>query len=373
LLVDPQLAISTNPPAKLNFFLEVVRRRGDGFHDIDTVMSPIDWCDRLTLRRTLEPGIRLRCDWSPSKSAMAKQLGLNDSEAAILDIPSGPSNLVHQAIEKFAQAFSIPYGWECQLEKEIPAGAGMGGASSDAASALLCAAALCNVDASDDRIDQIAAEIGSDVPFFLGQKGSNTAGSSSENQSASVGGQSSVQYGDQASQNEYLSHRPQLDASMPVISTRIPYQAARATGRGTKLQPVSIGTSPSLVVAFPGVNLSTAKVYQHCQVPATPLSADGFLQAWKLGDHAAVDSLMTNRLAEPARKLSNQIDEMLESMWHYGARTCQLTGSGSACFAIVDSAEAAIRMAKQMRDAGSQLARPSTLTSVPAQLRFQRI
>lgn len=291
----------------------------------------------------------------------------------MLDIPEGPSNLVYQAIQKFAQSFSIPNGWECQLEKQIPAGAGMGGASSDAASALLCAAAICDVDASDPKIDQIAATIGSDVPFFLGQRNAATKEADGKPDAESSELRSLAKTVEANSQPDHLSQGSQVDNSRPLFVNRTPYQAARATGRGTALQPVSVGVRPSLVVAFPGVNLSTAKVYQHCRVPESPESADVFLEAWESGDPTKFNARMMNRLAEPARKLSHQIDEMLESMWHSGARTCQLTGSGSACFAIVESAEAATRMAEQMQASTGWMTKAVTLANVPAQMQFQRL
>ena len=119
----------------------------------------------------------------------------------------------------------------------------MGGASSDAASALMCAAGLCGLDEKSEDLHEIGARIGSDVPFFLGPM--------SDHQSSDG-----------------------LDSQV---------FAARAQGRGTLITPVSIGFQPHLVVVFPGVSLSTAKVYGESQVPNDPISADQFLNAWKRG------------------------------------------------------------------------------------------
>jgi 4-diphosphocytidyl-2-C-methyl-D-erythritol kinase len=361
LSIDPQLVVTTRPPAKLNFFLELLRRRDDGYHDIDTVMAAIDWCDRLSVRRTVEPGIRLHCDWSPSRAAIAGRSAVDINDAALLDIPTGESNLVQRALSEFVQTFSIGGGLECWLEKQIPAGAGMGGASSDAASSLLCAAALCQIDAASPKIYEIASRIGSDVPFFLGSACQPSQPSSSHPSSSHPS----------SSQRVSQSDAPQS-----------PYFAARAQGRGTEIRTAAIGFHPHLVVAFPGVCLSTAKVYGECQVPEFPTPADAFLQAWKNGNQHKFLSLGLNRLAKPARKLSHQIDEILESMWRCGARTCQLTGSGSACFAIVGSAREARKMAKRLQatrylqatNSGTRvLARTTMLTRVPAQLEYRHI
>ena len=267
-----------------------------------------------------------------------------------MQIPTDESNLVCRALADFTQRFSISGGFECWLDKQIPAGAGMGGASSDAASALLCAAGLCGMEARESELAEIASQIGSDVPFFLGPKG--------------------------------------------VSPTQPPAFAARAQGRGTQITPVPIGFCPHLVVAFPGVCLSTAAVYRESTVPETPQSADSFLNAWELADQRGFNRYQMNRLAGPAKKLVPQIDEILESMWRYGARTCQLTGSGSACFAVVPTARVAATMTRQLQAAHSAtskadhevdlranktvanpgiLVRATTLRSVPARVDYRKV
>ncbi len=152
---DEQMVASTQAPAKLNLFLELVRRRNDGYHDIDTVMVPIDWFDDLEIRRRRDQGVGLNVGWLPSFSAMAKSLGLDpESEAArkLLSIPTDESNLVCKALNRFAQIYRIEGGFDARLGKRIPAGAGMGGASSDAASALRCAATLCGIPSNDEPL-----------------------------------------------------------------------------------------------------------------------------------------------------------------------------------------------------------------------------
>lgn len=314
---DNCLVASTRAPAKLNLFLELVRKRDDGYHDIDTVMVPIDWYDDLQVRRRTASGVGLVADWLPSREEFAASFGINaNSDAAdrLLSIPTDESNLVCKALNRFADVFAIDGGFDAELLKRIPAGAGMGGASSDAASAIRCAAALCDVPMDSPELTTIAAEIGSDVPFFLGL-GANSDGAADK---------------------------------------RI--AAARATGRGEVLTEVAIGRPIDLVVVYPSVSLSTGKVYGASQAPKTPQTADGLVRVLSaLDDLAGADlrdvlgETMLNRLSDPARLLAPQIDEILKSVWRMDVLACQLTGSGSACFAVVESPERAKRVAEQLQ------------------------
>ncbi|MDG2222441.1 MAG: 4-(cytidine 5'-diphospho)-2-C-methyl-D-erythritol kinase, partial [Rubripirellula sp.] len=202
----------TYPPAKLNLFLELLDRREDGYHEIDTVMVPVNWCDELRIRATAEAGIRLQVDWSPSLSEVARQLQIDPGgELAknLLHLPTDESNLVYRALDRFQDCFSVGGGFEVQLSKQIPAGAGMGGASSDAASALRCAAVLHQVPLTDPQLRELAAEIGSDVPFFMG-----------------------------------------IDGLEPIA-------AARGTGRGEHLRRLDVADPVSAVVVYPAISLST--------------------------------------------------------------------------------------------------------------------
>lgn len=312
------LVASTRAPAKLNLFLELVRKRDDGYHDIDTVMVPIDWYDDLRIRRRSMAGVDLTANWLPSRDQFAQSLGLDaDSAAAnaLLSIPTDESNLVCKALNRFADVFAIEGGFDAELIKRIPAGAGMGGASSDAASALRCAAVLCDLPTDSPELIAIAAEIGSDVPFFMGLPANS---------------------GDRSGSG---------------------IAAARATGRGEVLTDIALARPIDLVVVYPSVSLSTAKVYAASQVPETTQTADMLIRIlstfhdWGGQDlRGVLAGAMLNRLSDPARLLAPQIDEILKSVWRIGVVTCQLTGSGSACFAIVESPERAKRVAEKLQN-----------------------
>ena len=104
------------PPAKLNLFLELLARRPDGFHEIDTVMIPIDLRDELQLQRIPDHRIELQVQWLPSAQSVAQRLGIKpDSPTGreLLDIPSDESNLVHRALAAFRDAFEIKDGFCC--------------------------------------------------------------------------------------------------------------------------------------------------------------------------------------------------------------------------------------------------------------------
>ena len=137
-------------PAKINLSLRVLRRREDGFHDIHSLMVPLALEDTLTLTKDpdLAPGEIVFTCTDPT-------------------LPSDASNLAVRAIQSLsAHCGGLP-GLRLHLEKRIPHGAGLGGGSSDAASALAGVNTLCGLGLSIDTLSSIAAGIGSDVPFFL--------------------------------------------------------------------------------------------------------------------------------------------------------------------------------------------------------------
>ena len=133
-------------PAKLNLFLEVLGRRPDGYHEIETVMVAISLCDTLTFRDDPSGAIRLRC-----------------SDPAL---PVGADNLVIKAADRLREATGCRRGAEIDLTKVIPAQAGLAGGSSDAAATLAALDRLWDLRLAPERLDALAAEVGSDVPFF---------------------------------------------------------------------------------------------------------------------------------------------------------------------------------------------------------------
>ena len=140
--IETQIQIAA--PAKLNLGLEVIGRRDDGFHEIATIFVAIDLCDRLTL--TLSDELELICDD---------------------DALAGSDNLALRALEVLREETGYRGGARVELSKRIPAAAGLGGASSDAAAALIGGRDLWQSDLSDAQLHSMASRVGSDVPFFL--------------------------------------------------------------------------------------------------------------------------------------------------------------------------------------------------------------
>lgn len=135
-------------PAKINLSFEIKGRREDGFHEIETLMAPISLSDRLTIER--------------SKATNGIQFSCDDSS-----LPSGDDNMVVRAARLFQKTTKTGGGIEIALEKKIPHGAGLGGGSSDAAATLLGLNELFETRFKQKELVALAAQIGSDVPFFI--------------------------------------------------------------------------------------------------------------------------------------------------------------------------------------------------------------
>jgi 4-diphosphocytidyl-2-C-methyl-D-erythritol kinase len=137
-------------PAKINLSLRVLRRRSDGFHEIETLIAPISLCDEIQIERCSgKKAIEFQCD-DPS-------------------VPKGDENLAVRAANLFFERTNIDSGISIELKKKIPHGAGLGGGSSDAASTLLALNDLFGTKLPLQTLSKMAEAIGSDVPFFIFQ------------------------------------------------------------------------------------------------------------------------------------------------------------------------------------------------------------
>ena len=139
-------------PAKLNLYLEVLGRRRDGFHELETLMAPVRLYDLLR--------------WSPADGFSFRLHPASDPSASRLT-PTDDANLVVRAARRLADETGVrPHG-RFELCKRIPPGSGMGGGSSDAAAALALANAAWQTGLSRVHLASLAAELGCDVPFFF--------------------------------------------------------------------------------------------------------------------------------------------------------------------------------------------------------------
>ena len=139
--------LTLKAPAKVNLFLELIKKRADGYDELVTVFHAINLCDILRFKKTNDGKIKLTCS---DKS-----------------LPLGDKNLVVKAAKLLQQKKNIKYGATIYLKKNIPSGAGLGGGSSDAATTLCALAKLWGTNSSISELCKIGAAIGADAPFFI--------------------------------------------------------------------------------------------------------------------------------------------------------------------------------------------------------------
>ncbi|AGX87265.1 4-(cytidine 5'-diphospho)-2-C-methyl-D-erythritol kinase [Candidatus Symbiobacter mobilis] len=238
-------------PAKLNLFLHVLGRRADGYHVIESAFVLIDWHDTLHFE--------LRSDGQMSRTDLGG-----------VSLP--PDDLTLAAGRALARKTGCTLGVHITLEKRIPLGAGLGGGSSDAASTLLALNQLWGLDLDIDTLQEIGAELGADVPFFLG--GHN----------------------------------------------------AWVQGIGERLTPIRI-PQQSFIVLKPPMGVDTAQVYAHPKLVRDHAHA-------RLEDFLADPfGFGTNDLQPVSEELCPQVYTAL-SWLHAHGFAARMTGSGSAVFAV---------------------------------------
>lgn len=140
-------AVTRKAPAKINLGLDIVGRRADGYHLLETVFQTVSVYDCLTVSHRTQAGISLTC--------------------SVKNVPCDATNLVWKAAKAFCRAAEITPQFHIDLEKHIPSQAGMGGGSTDAAAVLLALQELTGVTLPQEQLLQIAVKLGADVPFFL--------------------------------------------------------------------------------------------------------------------------------------------------------------------------------------------------------------
>ena len=134
-------------PAKVNYRLDVLGKRSDGYHDLRMVMQRIDLCDDITITRSEIPGVRAACGRD--------------------GVPDGPGNIAWRAADALLKAAGRTDGLDIAITKQIPVAAGLGGGSSDAATVLMGVNELLGLGFSTERLMEIGVTLGADVPFFV--------------------------------------------------------------------------------------------------------------------------------------------------------------------------------------------------------------
>ncbi len=282
-------------PAKLNLGLAIVGRRADGYHLLDSVFAPIALCDALEIEvEAGGEGVRLEC-----------QPPLDPELPALLhQIPAGPENLVHRAARLFCERSGYRAGITLRLAKAIPAGAGLGGGSSDAAAVLRGLARLSGLDPGPDELARWALELGADVPFFLDPK------------------------------------------------------PARVRGIGEQIEPLEGVPALPVLLVNPGKTLATADVYRRADQLAGALTKHTpgstmpalFSKARDFRDVGpALRDLLINDLEPAARALCPSLARIAERLGGLGATAVSMTGSGATMFGVFPSERAAHEAADRWR------------------------
>lgn len=269
-------------PCKVNLLLNVLGRRSDGFHEVETLLYPVAWCDELA--------------FDPAPGGIA--LSCNEKK-----LPTDSHNLVFRAAEKFFAASKISAGVKIRLEKRIPLAAGLGGGSGNAATTLLALNELFEKPLAAEKLFEIAASLGSDVPFFLQGK------------------------------------------------------PALAVGRGEKIRPLE--SFPALagrafLLIHPGFGISTPWAYQNlARFPAALNGQTGraqkLISLLQAGPLPAAAAGFYNSLETPAFEKFPILKLFKEFLLAHGAPAALMSGSGSTTFAICENIAAAESLAEKFK------------------------
>lgn len=279
---NPQTTrVVKHAPAKVNLYLEILGRRSDGFHEIETLMAKIRIFDTIVFESLSSNELRFELKGPSGNHAKHRDL--------VTEVPRDSTNLVVRAIELLRKYSGTKLGASVHLHKRIPTAAGLGGGSSDAASALLAANQGWQLGLSVRELHQLAEKLGSDIPFFL-----------------------------------YPS---------PAI----------CRGRGEDVETVKLAGRLDLVVIKPPVELFTANVYNKYVTSQTQLNLR------KTGIENFHEVELSNHLQPAAESLTPWIRKMAKLFDHLGVPKHQMTGSGSAYFGICGNAVTARRIASFIR------------------------
>ena len=275
-------SLRCHAPGKINLGLRVVGRRADGYHELVSLFAPLDFGDDIEIAVSESPTLEVEIEL----------------EGASQEIPVDASNLACRAAKSFAEAAGLRYRIGLRIEKRLPAGAGLGGGSSDAGAVLRALRDLFPGALDGSRLAGLALELGADVPFFL-------------------------------------DPRPAL-----------------VSGIGERIQALDGLPSLPVLLANPGVALATADVFRTFAAirPALtksptdrrirPLSGAAD-PGWTFAGAAGLS--LENDLEPIAVRLCPPIARLQRQIRAAGAQAVGMSGSGATVFGLFESAEAAKR------------------------------
>ena len=266
--MDP---VTVFAPAKINVFLAVTGRRKDGYHDLVSVVAPLDFGDTLKFEPDREGAFSLVSD---------------DSE-----LPCDDSNLILKAARLFRERSGWAGGGRFMLQKRIPMGAGLGGGSSDAVAALKALNTAAGRPLDDRRLAEFSAEIGSDCPLFFISKPTVIRG-----------------------RGERVDRLPETVGS-------------RLSGRSLIL------FKPAFAISTPWAYRTLAAAAPGSYLPAE--SAEDRLSGWVETADAPAEALLFNSFESPAFLKFPALPALLGELRERFGAAPLMSGSGSACFAFV--------------------------------------
>lgn len=276
--------VQIRAPAKLNLYLDVLGKRPDGYHEIETLMCPISLYDQVTVWPTSQSEIVFNLEVDDPGTRHANSETRSEIDDPAWQIPVDSSNLVYRAAELIQQGIGTKLGCEIHLKKRIPAAAGLGGGSSDAAAtAVACQLAWGQWDR--DLAESVCAALGSDIPFFLGDP-------------QGIG-------------------------------------MAWATGRGENCQLLYAKPALEFLVTHPPAGCSTRDVYANFHQLGGPRGGKKIIEACKAGQTQKIGAELFNALQSSASSSSMWVERQLKLLSDNGQRFVLMTGSGSSCFALL--------------------------------------
>lgn len=270
-------------PAKINLTLRVVGKRADGYHLLDTIMVPVSLYDEIEIHQ-LHRTVSQRCG-APSLIAIR----CNHAQ-----VPLGPDNIAYRAAELLMRKAKIRHAVVIRIRKQIPVGAGLGGGSTDAAAVLIGLNRLWKLRLSVRQLEQLALQLGADVPFFIRAK------------------------------------------------------PARARGIGEKLRLLPKVRPRWLVLIYPGFPVATAWVYRNLPSKLTKVSVNTSI-ATPLESLDKLDKLLINDLEQVTVRRYPEISRVKSLLSLAGAAGVLMSGSGSSVFGVFESKRLAERAFRRMR------------------------
>lgn len=282
--------VVVHAPAKLNLFFEVLGKRPDGYHEVESLIVPVALYDTLSFTAEADGPLRLEC---------RPVSGLWGADGTWLgEFPQGDENLVVRAVELLRRRAGVRSGGTLRLVKRIPTAAGLGGGSSDAAAALAAANAGWGLGWSWQELAHLGAELGSDVPLFFAQG--------------------------------------------PAV----------CRGRGERVEPVAAFGTLHFVLVRPPVGLSTAAVYRACTPGEPARNVQPLVEALAGGNLGELGRRLSNRLEPAAAALSPWIRRLRAEFEKTDCVGNQMSGSGSCWFGLCRHARHARRVAQRLQARG---------------------